>query len=247
MSDYSVIVGMHAGGDWFPHLITSIRNQSVQPKKIIVWVNPSKEHPFVNSVGTKLEIIYCSENYGVYSRFTAGLLCDTDRILILDDDTLPGKDWAKNCFNTIERVGDESIIGYRGIRLLPNALYDIEAYQKGTNEITEVDLCGHSWFVKRKHILAMFEDQPVNKFNGEDTHLSASNQIKYGTKTYIPAQPLTKPQDCGSTMQQLGALPGRLSTSLGPTEHFAQREKVNKHWISKGWKTFYERARISSL
>lgn len=244
MNDYSVVIGLYAGTKWLHKIIDACMEQSIKPKKIFIWnQSNTQNYDLIEDImiyDDILEFISCN-NHGVYARFAAGLLCDTDRIMILDDDTIPGKDWAKNCFDTIEKVGDESIIGYRGIRLLPNALYDVEAYQKGTNEITEVDLCGHSWFVKRKHILAMFEDQPVNKFNGEDTHLSAINQIKYGTKTYIPAQPLTRSQDHGSTMQHLGALPGRLSTSLGPETHFKQRQEVNQYWISRGWKPLFSR------
>jgi hypothetical protein len=250
--NYSAVIGLYNGHEWLDKLIDALRFQVVMPKKIIVWINHNntKAFDFEKYAFHKpcIKFIQASTNDGVYDRFAAGLLCNTDRVMILDDDTIPGKCWSFNCLETIKKVGEESIIGYRGIRLLPDALYDIEAYQKGTNDITEVDLCGHSWFVKRKHILAMFEDQPVNKFNGEDTHISAINQIKYGTKTYIPAQPLTKPQYHGSTMQHLGALPGRLSTSLGPQRHLSDRKIVNEYWINiRNWKPLFMRYNNETL
>lgn len=240
--DYSVIIGVYNGREWLDKILEAVNTQSILPRKVIVWVNtnPNKvffweKYKFENFEN---QYIMNSRNDGVYARFSAGLLCESDRILVLDDDTIPGKDWVKNCYDTIEQVGDESIIGYRGIRLKPDALYDVEAYQKGTENITEVSLCGHAWFIKRKHIFAMFEDIPVNKFNGEDTHLSAINQIKYGTKTYIPKQLLSEPNTHGSLFQHLGAQDGRLSTSLGPATHFKQREEVNKYWLSRGWNPF---------
>jgi hypothetical protein len=238
MNKYSVVIGLYAGLKWIKKIVDAVQDQSIPPEKIIIWYNGTEQFSFT---GPGIEFIHCLQNYGVYARFTVGLLCDTDRVMILDDDTIPGRHWAKNCFDTVQQVGDNSIIGYRGIRLRQDTLYDVEAYEKGTNEITEVDLVGHSWFVKREHICAMFEDQPVNKFNGEDTHLSAVNHIKYNTKTYVPKQLISEPNTWGSTMQHLGAQPGRLSTSLGPQEHLKQRQEVNKYWINKGWSPFYFR------
>lgn len=240
MNNYSVIIGLYAGKKWLHKIIEAVENQSIPPDKIIIWENFNDKIEDITNYNSTYEIewIRANKNYGVYARFSAGLLCQTDRVMIFDDDTIPGKDWAKNCFDTIDKVGDESIIGYRGIRLKPDSLYDIEAYEKGTKEITEVSLVGHNWFVKRKHILSLFEDVPLNYFNGEDSHLSAINQIKYNTKTYVPKQLISEPNTFGSLQQHIGAQPGRLSTSLGPQAHFQQREQVNKYWIDKGWNPF---------
>lgn len=249
--DYSVVIGLYNGYEWLDKIILSIENQTIKPKKIIVWINNNENKLFYYEKykyeKQEIQFIQTNKNEGVYSRFTASLLCDTNRILVLDDDTIPGSKWIENCYNTIDYVGENSIIGYRGIRLKSDALYDVEAYEKGTTETTEVDLCGHAWFVTRKQVLAMFEDIPVNYFNGEDTHISAINQIKFGTKTYIPKQLISDPQTWGSTMQHLGAQAGRLSTSLGPVEHFNQRKQVNEAWIRKGWKPLYARASNNGL
>ena len=87
----------------------------------------------------------------------------------------------------------------------------------------------------------MFEEYPQNIMNGEDIHLSAINQIKYGTKTYVPAQPNTNLIRKGSIKPHLGLGPGRISMRLGAANHFGEREAVNKYWISKGWKSLDER------
>jgi len=250
---YAVIIGVYKGGRWLSRIVEACVNQTVPPDKIFVWMNWNKDLEYIFPVmyaeiesryGKKCDIerIVDFGNHGVYSRFTAAFIHNYDRYLVLDDDTIPGIKFVENCYNTIDCIGNNSIIGYRGIRLKPDALYDVDAYEKGTTSITEVDLCGHAWFVTRQQILAMFEDIPVNYFNGEDTHISAINQIKYGTRTYIPQQLISEPQTWGSTMQHLGAQAGRLSTSLGPQEHFEQRKRVNEHWISKGWTPLFSRS-----
>jgi hypothetical protein len=244
--NYSVIIGVYDRLKWRDHIIKAVKAQTLLPIDITVWVNknPIKKFDldFESQVWQDVKFIYATENYGVYARFSAALYAKTDWVMVLDDDTIPALGWASNCVRTIETVGENSIIGYRGIRLKKDTLYDIEAYEKGTKEITEVDLCGHSWFCHKNHILTMFEEAPVNSFNGEDTHLSACNQIKYKTKTYIPAQPLDHPETWGSTKQFLGAQPGRLSTTLGSTSHLMQRQQVNKHWLEKGWKIYDDKS-----
>jgi len=241
---YSVVIGLYKGEKWLYKIIDSCFNQSIKPKKIIIWnQSNTQNYDLIENIqlyDDTLQFISCN-NYGVYARFSAALLTEADRYLILDDDTIPGSKWVENCYETLTQVDPNSILGYRGIRLKPDALYDVEAFEKGTTSITEVDLCGHAWFVTRKHILNMFEHKPVNYFNGEDTHLSAINQIKDGVKTYIPKQLISDPQTWGSTMQHLGAQAGRLSTSLGPHTHFKQREEVNKYWLTCGWKPICKR------
>jgi len=244
--DYSIIIGVYAGIKWLPQIINACNNQCVSPKNINIWINRNPDMLFDLNVFQQkypdIRVIYNNRNLGVYSRFSAALLDNSDRYLILDDDTIPGPNWIGNCYDTLKIVGENAIIGYRGIRLKPDALYDVEAFEKGTTEITEVDLIGHAFFCTKKHILTMFEDKPLNYFNGEDTHLSAINQIKYGTKTYVPKQLLSDPSTWGSCKQWLGAQQGRLSTNLGPQTHLHQRLEVNTHWINKGWKPLFMRS-----
>lgn len=250
MNKYLAIIGMYNSNiTIIKNIISALEKQTIPPDKIVLWINSDEnnitkvaqlqdiiEIETESLLNGKIDIIKCNTNRGVYDRFSAGLLYDYDRILILDDDTIPGSKWVENCYNTIEQVGDESIIGYRGIKLHPETLYDIEAYEKGNETIKEVSLVGHSWFVKKKHIIELFKDEPINKFNGEDSHLAACNQLAYGTKCYVPKQLLSERDTWGSLMQeQLGAQPGRLSTSLGANKHFIQRQEVNKYWIIRGW------------
>jgi hypothetical protein len=189
-----------------------------------------------------INIIYCTANYGVYARFLASFLSPAEYIMVFDDDTIPGKDWALNCKETFETVGENAIIGARGIRL---GLDGIESQPFGnemdTREITEVDLVGHSWITKKTNVLKMFKEYPLNVMNGEDSHLSAICQIEDGIKTYVPSQPSYEPNRKGSTRHTLGIGPGRISCRISPQEHFTQRATVSNYWRSKGWKIYNER------
>jgi hypothetical protein len=229
--EYLAIIGLYKGTAWLDKITKSLENQTIPPSQILIWNQASN---FNRLNYHKYHIIDCP-NLGVYARFSAGLLYNYDRVLVLDDDTIPGKRWIENCYNTIDQVGDESIIGYRGIKLHPDTLYDIEAYEKGNDQIRCVSLIGHSFFVKRKHIIELFKTPELNQFNGEDSTLAASTQLAFGTKCYVPKQLLSEPDTWGSLMQHLGALPGRLSTSLGCETHFKQRQEVNRYWVNKGW------------
>ena len=45
----------------------------------------------------------CNYNTKFFGRFTLPLLCKTPYIAIFDDDIICGKDWFKNCVDTIEK------------------------------------------------------------------------------------------------------------------------------------------------
>ena len=237
-NEYNVVIGVYAGVNLISKIIEAVDKQTIKPKSITLWAHKHPDKPFVTYDYTNsADVIFCTNNYGVYPRFAVGLFGTTDRVMIFDDDTIPGPKWAENCFNTLDIVGHDAILGARGVTIDKDGR-EIGSFgnDRNTTEITEVDLVGHCWFVNRKHIIEMFKDPPFNPMNGEDICLSANSQITYGCKTYVPAQPNNNPDIKGSIRPILGAQPGRLSTTLGPATHLGDRAEVAKHYIGKGWK-----------
>ena len=96
--------------------IEAIRNQTVPPKNIWLWVNDHADNHGFDYSDLGIDRIFLNDfNWKFYGRFAAALLCDTDYVAIFDDDTVPGERWFENCFSTMkEKPG---ILGSAGVIL----------------------------------------------------------------------------------------------------------------------------------
>ena len=250
--NYGVVIGVYSGVRNIPKMISAIvSQQTIKPKEVIIWFNKNPRFIVDTEALEKkypdIQILKANQNYGVYARFTACNLLNTEYAMVFDDDTVPGKLWAENCHLTFNKVGTDAILGANGIRIKNNNYFEQTRHgnDNDTKEITEVDLVGHSWVFKRELVKYLFDEIPQNKMNGEDIHFSASAQIHEGVKTYVPAQPNSIIDLHGSVTPELGKEPGRLSTGApemgNVVNHFNVRNQVVHHWLNEGWKLFYNR------
>ena len=137
--------------------------------------------------------IYSSFNFGVWSRFSAALNSRNEFICIFDDDTIPGKNWIKNCLQTLEK--QNGLLGARGVRFASKKKYIVGeefGWSNPSNEIEQVDIVGHSWFFKREWLSYFWREIPnFNEFSfvGEDIHFSYVLQKYLGLNTYVPPHP----------------------------------------------------------
>jgi GT2 family glycosyltransferase len=244
--DYGAIVGAYNGVENIPRILNHLSMQTRKPREVIVWINkhPTKtiDTDWLQRKYPGIQIIDTNQNYGVYGRFTASSLLKSKYAMVFDDDTVPGQLWAENCMITLDKVGENSIIGATGVTMKSDAYTHHEKFgnDRDTMEITECDLVGHCWLYRKDLVKYMFDEDPVSVMNGEDVHFSASAQINEGIKTYVPAQPNALPELHGSMYPKLGLAAGRLSTiDLGG--HFNIRNKIVSHWINKGWQLKYKR------
>ncbi len=183
-----------------PHVILeqieAIKNQTVPPKKIIVYVNYAEGYDVPTSLRNDKSIIFIESNtnLGVWARFAIGLLANTEYICIFDDDTIPGKKWFENCLNSINKVN--GLLGTVGVNLVSNPdKYIIHGQRYGwpspNNDIVKVDIVGHSWFFRREWLKYLWETTPdYDTFLriGEDIGFSWALQ-KHGINTYVPPHP----------------------------------------------------------
>ena len=174
--------------------LRAVQNQTIPPEKVIIWQNseiggnfPEIPQDLMKNVTT----IRSSENFGVWARFTVGLLVNTEYICIFDDDTIPGNRWFENCINT--QKTHPGLLGAIGI------IFDEGNEYKGKrfgwdgvcDEPVEVDIAAHAWFFRQEWLRYLWQFQPrydIMIRAGEDMCFSFMLQ-KYGIKTYVPPHP----------------------------------------------------------
>ena len=236
--DYSAIIGVYDGIGNVENILTALHNQTIKPKDIMIWVNKNENREFSETYFREkypnVQIVQHNRNQGVYSRFAGAFLLQSEYIMVFDDDTIPGKLWAENCYTTFQKTG-VSILGARGIRVLPDCRHTAFGNENNTTELTEVDFVGHCWVYPRSLAHLLFNETSPNLMNGEDMHLSAASQIHGNIKTYVPPQPNNNMDLHGSLKPSLGLEATRLSMQ-DLNRHSNIRQGITRHWINNGWK-----------
>jgi hypothetical protein len=175
--------------------LRAVQNQSVPPTKIIIWKNFAEgiELPSIPSeLMKKVTTIQSSENYGVWARFTPGLLVNTEYICVFDDDTIPQRKWLENCLNTQKThpglLGAIGILFCEGNRYITSSRFGWDGV---CDRPVEVDIVGHSWFFRQEWLGLLWQFRPnydIMLKAGEDIAFSYILQ-KNGIKTYVPPHP----------------------------------------------------------
>jgi GT2 family glycosyltransferase len=84
--------------------LTALRDQTLKPEQILLWYNSPENNNEINyDIIQQIPTALCNVNFGVWARFAFALMCRTKYICIFDDDTIPGKKWLENCYNTIQQ------------------------------------------------------------------------------------------------------------------------------------------------
>lgn len=226
-----------------PHLlneqIESIKSQSVPVDDIWLWYNQGSQ-PQIQVQGIK--VAYCNYNFKFFGRFAYAMLAKTKYIAFFDDDTIPGKNWLKNCLDHIET--HEGILGTTGVQLTKKKYINhIKVGWNGTNgsneSIEEVDLIGHAWFLKKEWLKYLWYEDPVSWDNGEDIHLSYIVKKYANISSYIVPHPKCDLSVWGSTKGSDYGSDDQASWKKQPNKHINLRNKVVKNLIERGWNPLF--------
>ena len=139
--------------------IEAIRNQTVKPKQIWLWVNHHEDNDGFDYSELGIDRIFLNDhNWKFYGRFAAALLSDTKYIAIFDDDTVPGERWFENCFETMKTK--QGILGSAGVILNSKIYMDHRrsGWAARNKETERVDLVGHAWFFKREWLQYLWKE-----------------------------------------------------------------------------------------
>jgi len=190
----SVILTVYARPQNLDLQLEAINNQSIKPKEIIIVLDKNINVDFDTKKYNQYQIVSFNKNIGVWGRFSIALLTSQPYICIFDDDTIPGNKWFENCLNTYKKV--DGLLGTVGVLFNKGSLdynYSKRIGWPDPNEsIEEVDIVGHSWFFKRKHIEHFWQKTSKHsefKKSGEDIHFSYILKKTLGLNTYVPPHP----------------------------------------------------------
>jgi hypothetical protein len=227
--------------------VAAIRAQTIKPSKIILWVNQADGVVIPPEIARdrSIHIIFSSQNTGVWGRFTAGILAQTEYVCVFDDDTIPGRRWFENCVKTMSVT--PGLLGTVGLIFAPGNSYRCGAPRIGwpgpNKETRQVDIVGHSWFFKRSWLSALFSEMPQwpDMFTaGEDIAFSAGLQ-KIGVPTLVPPHPPGEEELYGSIPKSAwayGMEPVGISMN---SEGYSKFDVCLKHFIDRGFVTLMNR------
>ena len=221
--------------------IEAIRNQTVPPKNIWLWVNDHSDNHGFDYSDLGIDRIFLNDfNWKFYGRFAAALLCDTDYVAIFDDDTVPGERWFENCFSTMkEKPG---ILGSAGVILNSQRYMDHRrsGWAAKNDDIEKVDLVGHAWFFKRDWLKYLWREKPPTWDNGEDIQFSYSAQRYGGIQTYCPPHPKNDKSLHGSILGNELGIDSKATSNNNEVTHeqfFSERDQCVYYALQNGWKT----------
>ena len=219
-----------------PLQIQAIKNQTVTPDQIWLWVNHHEDfytEPVDYDVDRK---VICDHNWKYFGRFSLAMLAQTEFVALFDDDTVPGNQWLENCIETYEE--EPAILGGVGLQLNSKELYmDHERFgwPSHNEEKVEVDLVGHAWFINKAHLKYIWEEEPHTWETGEDIHLSAMAKIHGGIPTYVPPHPPLERELSSSLYGYELGIDDKTESVTKQQEFFSLRDKCVQHCIKKGW------------
>lgn len=186
------------------------------------------------------EILICDnrkDNKGVWERFKLAKKSKNDFVWILDDDTMPGKDYLKNVLDCFEK--NEGLYGTCGYIFNSNKKYENNYIRIGwpnpNEELRKVDYVVHNWFFKKEWLQYFWNVEKIPFNYGEDMNFSFQLQ-KHNIETFVPPHPINEPQKWGSTK---GSEYGDDDVSLwvsNPQNFKSNMFDYFKFLVNKGWK-----------
>tara|TARA_R110002126_G_scaffold106301_1_gene241187 strand:+ start:124 stop:1716 length:1593 start_codon:yes stop_codon:yes gene_type:complete len=241
--DITVILNCYRRPEYLKEQIEAVRNQTVQPEQIWVWVNHHEDNADFDFESLNVDrVIRNDYNWKFYGRFSAALLAQTHFVALFDDDTIPGSRWFENCLTTYKT--HPGILGGVGVQLKEERYYGHHriGWSNPNPEVEEVDLVGHAWFIPRSSVMDLWREIPYCWDNGEDIQLSYLSQKYSAIKTYVPPHPLDKPQMHSSTKGMEYGVDTKATSR--PTNHqvfYSERDNCVRNAIDNGWNPLFRR------
>ena len=236
--DITVILNAYRRLEYLEEQIEAIRNQTIPPKHIWVWVNYHEDNADYDFSKLNVDRVFRNDfNWKYYGRFAACMLADTTYVALFDDDTIPGTEWFSNCLNTMQKT--PGILGGAGVILESDQYVGHSRYGWSSKNVdtVEVDLVGHAWFFRQEWVKYLWMEKPYTWDNGEDIQFSYCCQ-KYGNiKTYCPPHPPEEIAKFSSLKGYNYGVDEKASSHVRNHQLFyKQRNDCVSNAIQNGWK-----------
>lgn len=214
----------------------AIQNQTYKDFEIMLWINlVDKNIQFDQDIINNCNTSISNTDYGSWGRFVAALNVKTKYVCVIDDDTIPGKRWLENCFETLKN--HYGVLSTRGALMvkehdlkypLPES-YKAIGWCSENEETTRVDMGCHSWFFEKNWLRAFFAEMPEIRPQryGEDTHLSYAVKKHFDINTYVPPHPKSN-LDLWGSMPDTAKLYGEEPVAI--SMDYNANVGMNKYW-----------------
>jgi len=168
--------------------LIALQNQTLNIDTTVVFQNET--HVDIEHLKNKYKFkhVHSDINTKYFGRFAFGFSLDADIIIVMDDDIIPGKNFAKNFVEQCIHLN--GIIGGNGRMATLNK--DKTLVQPSDTSLTQhpikVDFVGHAWCIKKEWLHYMFAVAPLTYDTGEDMHLCFSSKLLGGINSYMAQQ-----------------------------------------------------------
>ena len=221
-----------------PHVLEeqlqSIKEQTIPVNEIILGHLKNDKTPNFNFKDYKLIQFYFDP--GIHAKFivATAVQANTDFIVIIDDDIIPGKKWLENCLASYKKK--EGVYGILGFNLdsnSPSGCRHSAGKEQLNKEIVQVDFLGQGWFFPFKYLRYMWSKPfPFYNQNGDDIWFSYQ-LYKHGIKSFIPPYLPDNPEMWGNKKM----VAGKESLSLRDKHHNENRKRLIEIGKEKGWRS----------
>jgi Glycosyl transferase family 2 len=250
--DVSIILTLYQRPEELVEQLDAIENQTLKPKEILLFhdaSNPPIDFVFDENLKSRItNYIKVDKNVGVWGRFAGGLLATSKYVCFFDDDTIPGNRWLENCHTQInKRKGLYGTIGIDSWNLkeYPYRSYRRWGWDSGCDNTKEVDFVGHSWFLEKDWLGAMWINYSqfyAFKYVAEDAFLSYSLKKWLKIKTYVPPHPKNDLDLFGSIPDKALEYGRDVDIAIGfNPQQLDSMNKALRLLVSKGMKSKYFR------
>ncbi len=210
--------------DYFTQQINALLSQTTTVDKIVILNNGNLSlFHLKDTFGDKISLINSELNTKFWGRFAVANLFNTEYVLMLDDDTIPGSQWVENCLRLCNEKNCIVTGNGRSTRNLNNL---------GDNgyvaEDTKIGFGGHSWFFRKEWLKYFISFKPLNYNTGEDITFSALCKINGNIETWIPKQ-------SGETSAHKTSYSGDQHASYLLNNWDNIRKEMCEYFISHGW------------
>lgn len=210
--------------DYFISQIESLLHQTVKIDRIIIFNNGTINFKYLKRrFKEKLFIINSDLNTKYWGRFAISNLCNSEYVLILDDDIVPGSKWLENCLRLCTEKN--CIVTGNGRCINNESFYGDDGF---VDTDIKIGFGGHSWFFKKEWLKYFICEKPLNYFTGEDISFSALCKIKGGIETWLPKQEY-------ETSAHKYNFSGDDKASFRTNNWDTIRKEMCKHFQKQGW------------
>lgn len=214
--------------NYFAEQIQSLLAQTVPPDLIVVLQN--ENHVDLSNIyenfGERVKVIKSDLNTKFWGRFALAQLFNSDFILVLDDDIIPGKKWIENCLRLCEEKNCVVCANGRSFNN-DNGFGD----SGEVTQDTRTAFGGHSWFFKKDWLKYFWNFSPLTYDTGEDITFCASVKILGDIETWVPKQSLND-----HTSAHMRNFSGDENASWRTSNWNEKRLEICRHFIDLGWK-----------